>query len=209
VASVLPSLSTIPPTISISITPSNQFLNFTPYSNTRVDVKTLKASSNAISLIKHFEGIVLQKYIKGDLKLKDSLSYPYWDEYGKVWTIGYGTTRIDGKSVTPSTRPITEAVASLYVERAINKSFTPEIRKYVKVPLNQNEFDALVVFTYNLGAGNLASSGLLRKINNKQYIEAGSEFLKWTYAGGKQLPGLVSRRANERYLYDLNSPGNK
>jgi lysozyme len=111
--------------------------------------------------------------------------------------------------VTSSTKPITEAVASLYVEQAINKSFTPEIRKYVKVPLNQNEFDALVVFTYNLGAGNLASSGLLRKINNKQYIEAGSEFLKWTYAGGKQLPGLVSRRANEKYLYELNSPGNK
>ena len=199
IVSVLPSLSTIPPLTPISVTPSNQFLNFILYPNTRVDVKTLKASSNAISLIKHFEGIVL----------KNSLSYPYYDEYGKVWTIGYGTTRIDGKPVTPSTKPMTEIIASLYVEHTINREFTPEIRKYVKVPLNQNEFDALIVFTYNLGAGRLASSNLLKKINDKQYIEAGSEFLKWTYAGGKQLPGLVSRRTNEKYLYELNSPGNK
>lgn len=71
----------------------------------------------------------------------------------------------------------------------------------VEVPLNQNQFDALASFTYNLGETNLSSSTLLKKLNAKDYTGASNEFLKWNRAGGKVLNGLVRRREAERNLF--------
>ena len=67
--------------------------------------------------------------------------------------------------------------------------------------INDNQFSALVSFCYNVGPGNLKSSTLLRHVNNGKFPEAANEFLKWTKAQGKELPGLVKRREAERRLF--------
>ena len=66
---------------------------------------------------------------------------------------------------------------------------------------SQGIFDALVSFSFNVGLGNLQRSGLRMKTNRGDFDEAADEFLKWTKAGGKALPGLVKRRNDERALY--------
>ena len=76
------------------------------------------------------------------------------------------------------------------------------VRRLVKTPLTQQQFDALVSFTFNVGETSLAKSTLLKKINQSDCWGAGKEFSKWTYAGGKQLPGLVKRRADERQHWE-------
>ena len=66
---------------------------------------------------------------------------------------------------------------------------------------NQGIFDALVSFSFNVGLGNLQRSGLRMKTNRGDFDEAADEFLKWTKAAGKVLPGLVKRRKDERAMY--------
>jgi lysozyme len=79
--------------------------------------------------------------------------------------------------------------------------FCAAVSSLVKVPLNQNQFDALVSFTYNCGSGALKGSTLLRKLNNGDYDGAAAEFPRWTKGGGVVLPGLVRRRAAEMHLF--------
>lgn len=76
------------------------------------------------------------------------------------------------------------------------------VQRAVKVPVTQEQFDALVSFTFNLGCGALHRSALLRKLNGGDCWGAGAEFPKWVYAGGKVLPGLVKRRADERRVFE-------
>jgi GH24 family phage-related lysozyme (muramidase) len=71
----------------------------------------------------------------------------------------------------------------------------------VKVPLNSNQFSALVSFSFNVGTGNLQTSTLLKKLNALDYTGAADEFLKWAKAKGQELPGLVRRRKAERDLF--------
>jgi lysozyme len=66
---------------------------------------------------------------------------------------------------------------------------------------HQGRFDALVSFAFNVGLGSLQRSGLRMKTNRGDFEEAADEFLKWTKAGGRVLPGLVKRRRDERALY--------
>ena len=79
--------------------------------------------------------------------------------------------------------------------------FAEGVERYAKVSLTDNEFGALVSFSFNLGLGNLQKSTLLKKVNAGNMVGAAEEFLKWTKAGGKVLPGLVKRRAAERELF--------
>jgi lysozyme len=81
------------------------------------------------------------------------------------------------------------------------------VEEKVTVPLNQAQFDALVDFVFNLGAGNFASSTLLKKLNQKQYSEVPSELNRWVFAGGKVLPGLVTRRKAEGTLFSTGNYG--
>lgn len=76
------------------------------------------------------------------------------------------------------------------------------VKRLVKTPLTQPQFDALVSFTFNVGSGNFAKSTLLKKINKFDCWGAGAEFMRWTRAGGKELPGLVVRRASERAQWE-------
>lgn len=80
------------------------------------------------------------------------------------------------------------------------------VRRLVVVPLTQAQFDALVSFTFNVGSSNLAKSTLLKKVNAFDCWGAGAEFLRWTYGGGKELSGLVIRRASERKHWETGCP---
>lgn len=79
--------------------------------------------------------------------------------------------------------------------------FEAAVDRLVKVPLNTNERDALISFSYNVGEGALSKSTLLRKLNKGDRLGAAREFSKWTRGGGRVLPGLVSRRAREQALF--------
>ncbi len=136
-----------------------------------------------LALIKQFEGLRLDAYICP----------------AGVPTIGYGTTKVNGQAVkVPST--ITESQANDYLKSDV-KTFEQAVNSAVTVPVTQNQFDALVSFTYNLGPGNLRSSTLLKKLNAKDYAGAADEFPKWNKSGGKELAGLTRRRNAERDLF--------
>ncbi len=111
-------------------------------------------------------------------------------------TIGYGHTGPevkDGQTITKeeADRLLRDDVKN--AERAI--------KRLVKVQLTQGQFDALVSFTFNLGAGNLQTSTLLKKLNAGDYAGAAEQFLVWNKAAGKVLPGLVKRRERERQCF--------
>lgn len=145
----------------------------------------MKMSMNGIALIQASEG----------LKLK-----PYLCPAG-VPTIGYGSTMYEnGAHVKLSDPAITKegAIAILFHQLI---GYENAVNRYVKAPLNQNQFDALVDFAYNSGIGALQKSTLLKKLNSGDYVGAAKEFDKWVYGGGKKLGGLVKRRANEKALF--------
>lgn len=80
--------------------------------------------------------------------------------------------------------------------------FERGVARYCPVAVgNQGIFDALVSFSFNVGLGNLQRSSLRMKTNRGDFEEAADEFMKWTKAGGRVLPGLVKRRNDERALY--------
>ena len=72
----------------------------------------------------------------------------------------------------------------------------------VKVDLNQNQFDALVSWVFNLGPSNLSSSTLLTRINNKDWKDVPNQIKRWNKAGGKVLEGLIRRREAEALLFE-------
>lgn len=122
----------------------------------------------------------------------------YQDSVG-VWSIGWGTTRINGKPVTRGMR-ITKEQAVDYFNHDI---FEVEayVTSLVKVPLTENQFSALVSLVFNIGNGAFKKSTILRKINAGNYDGAANEFDRWVYAGGVVLKGLVTRRNNEKELF--------
>jgi GH24 family phage-related lysozyme (muramidase) len=138
-----------------------------------------KINQAGLELIKNFEGLKLEAYLCP----------------AKVPTIGYGTTT----GVKMGDR-ITAAQAEALLRKDVEK-FEAAVRKLVTVPLNDNQFSALVSFTYNLGAGALQKSTLLKLLNQGDYESASQEFLKWNKAGGKVLTGLVRRRQAEQALF--------
>lgn len=75
------------------------------------------------------------------------------------------------------------------------------VLRLISVPLTQGQFDALVSFTFNLGAGALQRSTLRRKVNREEHDDVSAEFMKWVWAGGRKLKGLVKRRKAEGLLY--------
>jgi lysozyme len=145
----------------------------------------MKTSQAGLGLIKQFEGLRLKPYLCS----------------AGVATIGYGSTMYaDGRKVTLKDAAITESQAIELLANTLGK-YEKAVNDYVKVPLTQNEFDALVSFTYNLGAGNLLSSTLLKKLNAGDKAGAANQFEVWNKAGGKVLQGLVTRRAAEKALF--------
>ncbi len=125
-----------------------------------------------------------------------------------VPTIGYGATFYeDGAKVRISDAPITVDRA-LELLRYHMSHFAQTVDSYTTDSVNQQQFDALVDFAYNLGTGALKGSTLLKKVNlNPSDPSIPVEFAKWVNAGGKRLQGLVRRRAGESTLYTTGSYG--
>jgi lysozyme len=116
-------------------------------------------------------------------------------------TIGYGSTRYaDGTPVKLGDPPISQAQAD-NIMRATLGEYEAAVTRYVTVPINQNQFDALVDFAYNAGAQNLRTSTLLKMLNAGNVAGAKAQFSRWVYGGGKPLTGLVKRRAAEAALF--------
>lgn len=118
----------------------------------------------------------------------------------KVWTIGYGTTRIDGQPVTARTEPVTQAHAEGLLRGDLAR-FARDVDRLCRMPLTENQRAALISFVYNLGAGALQRSTLLRHLKAGLIEEAANQFDVWVMAGGRRLNGLVRRRAAEKALF--------
>lgn len=118
---------------------------------------------------------------------------PYFDSVG-VPTIGFGTTH--GVKPTDRTTP-PKALA-----RALSdiQQFEGALKRCVKVPLHQHEYDAFLSLAYNIGPGAFCNSTLVRKLNAGDYAGACEAIDSWVYSGGKRLAGLVKRRAIERAM---------
>lgn len=144
---------------------------------------TLKTSSTGKNIIKEFEGFRAIAYLCP----------------AGVWTVGYGSTRLNDKPVVKGTKITTEE-AELFLEQDLKK-FEDVVRQSVSIELTQNQFDALVCFVYNVGVGNFKKSTLLKKLNVGKLAEAADEFLKWDKSKGKSLSGLTRRRQAERSLF--------
>jgi len=136
----------------------------------------------AFDIVKEFEGLSL-------------VAYPDPGTGGKPYTVGYGHTT----GVFKDTH-IDSDFALKLLRIDLENAAAPILEK-VKVPLNDNQFSALLSFVFNVGAGNFSGSTLLKKLNEGLYEEAASEFLKWNKAAKKVLPGLTRRRAAERELF--------
>lgn len=149
---------------------------------------TRKTATKGIELIKEFEGCRLTAY-----------KCP-----AGVWTIGYGHTgTVDGKLIGKG-MTITAAKATELLKKDLAE-FEAAVNGCVTAPITQNMFDALVSFSFNVGAGALRRSTLLRKLNAKDYEGAAAEFPLWNKSGGKVLNGLVRRRERERQLFLRNA----
>ena len=136
-----------------------------------------------IDLIKQFEGFSPTVYIC-------PAGYP---------TIGYGHV------VKPDERQqfasgITPEQAEALLRQDV-QSAERAVLRLITVPLTDGQFDALVSFTFNLGAGALQRSTLRRKVNRGDHAAMPAEFRKWVWAGGRKLEGLVRRRHSEAILY--------
>ncbi|XP_066934062.1 lysozyme RrrD-like [Clytia hemisphaerica] len=137
-------------------------------------------SQAGLDLIKRFEGLRLTAY-------QDAVG---------VWTIGYGHT----KGVRAG-QTITAEQAELFLRQDV-RSAENDVEKSVKVWINQNQYDALVSWTFNLGGTNLRKSTMLKKLNAGDFDRVPCEMIRWVYAGGKKLPGLVKRRYAEATLFN-------
>jgi len=143
-----------------------------------------KVSNQGIDLIKKFEGLRTTSYI---------------DSAG-VWTIGYGHTLTAKPSMTISTQEADSLLRKDLVtaEAGVMRALTT--KPYAE--LSQAQIDALVSFTFNVGAGAFHTSTMARLINsNAPALDVANEFARWKFAGGRVLPGLVMRRGLESQLY--------
>ncbi|MGZ3945618.1 MAG: lysozyme [Mucilaginibacter sp.] len=151
----------------------------------------MKLSDQGITAIKNFEGLRLTAY----------------RDIAGVWTIGYGSTRYhDGRPVRPGDKLVSEQQASALFSNTLGQ-YEDAVNQYVKVPLTQPQFDALVSFTYNEGTGALKESTLLKKLNERDYAGAADQFLAWDkitnpHTGEKEVSVTLSaRRKEERGLF--------
>ena len=157
----------------------------------------MKVSPEAIKMIKHHEGVRTRPYRCPAL----------------LWTVGVGHVIDPAHIKVPMNErrslPIPDGWDRILdmgeVDRILAQDlgrFERGVARYCPAALtHQGIFDALVSFAFNVGLGNLQRSGLRMKTNRGEFEEAAEEFLKWTKAGGRVLPGLVKRRMDERALY--------
>ena len=157
----------------------------------------MKTSPEAIKMIKHHEGVRVKPYRcpaglhtigvghvlypeQAKLPMAERLKMPIQIEHFRIFSM----EEVDAFLAQDLAR----------FERGVARYCPPALA-------SQGIFDALVSFSFNVGLGNLQRSGLRMKTNRGEFIDAADEFLKWTKAAGRVLPGLVKRRNDERALY--------
>ena len=157
--------------------------------NIKASNKNQKISENGLKFIAEHEGMILHLY-------NDPANHA---------TIGVGHLvhhgPICGNEPEEFKHGITKERAMEILQSDV---ITAEntVNKLVKVPLNQNQFDALVSFVFNIGETQFTSSTLLAKLNNKDYQVVPRELNRWVHGEGKKLPGLINRRRNEGNLFE-------
>ena len=127
---------------------------------------------------------------------EDNVLTAYKDSAG-ILTIGVGHTSAAGAPRVTAGMKITAAQSDEILSRDL-KTFEEGVRDAVRVPLGQNEFDALVSLAFNIGVGAFSGSTLVKKLNAGDRAGAAAQFGVWVNAGGKKLQGLVNRREAER-----------
>lgn len=140
-----------------------------------------KINAAGLNLVKHFEGFFPEVYIC-------PAGYP---------TVGYGHLLRKGEDFK---KGLTEDEAASLLDKDL-ASAAQSVLRLIHVPLTDNQFSALVSFTFNLGGGALQRSTLRRKINRGEHEEVPSELKRWIWGGGRRLPGLLRRRIAEGVLY--------
>ncbi len=157
----------------------------------------MKVSKAAIDMIKHHEGVRTRPYRCPAL----------------LWTVGVGhviePTHTAVKYEERRHLPIPAGWDRTLTMDEVDGILSQDLRRFERGVVrlcpaaagNQGIFDSLVSFAFNVGLGNLQRSSLRMKTNRGDFEEAAEEFLKWTKAGGRVLPGLVKRRNDERALY--------
>jgi lysozyme len=155
----------------------------------------MQLSEHGYKVIKNFEGLRLAAY----------------RDVAGIWTIGYGSTRYhDGKKVKPGDKLASEAQADALFKNTLGQ-YENAVNEFVKAPISQNQFDALVSFAYNEGTTALKESTLLVRLNVKDYQGAAAHFLAWDKitdpkTGEKVVcDTLVQRRKEESQLFLSNS----
>ncbi len=143
----------------------------------------------AIDLAKRFEGFhQVPKHDPGH-------AYPYICPAG-YWTIGYG------RLCDPRHPPISKVEGEAYLAQDLEIALTAALRCCpVLATEPESRLAAIVDFTFNLGAGRLQTSTLRRRVNQRDWVTAEKELLRWVYGGGRVLPGLVIRRQAEAKLF--------
>ena len=149
-----------------------------------IAIDQMVVSLFGIDLICGFEGLRLKAY----------------DDGVGVWTIGFGTTIYPNGIRVKKGDTCTEAQAKAYMAYDLKK-FESTVNSAVTVPLNQNQFDALVSLAYNIGTGAFSESTLVKKLNANNIRGAADQFDVWVNAGGKRMQGLVNRRAKEKEVF--------
>lgn len=156
----------------------------------------MKVSDKCLEMIKHHEGIRTRPYRCPAL----------------LWTVGVGHVidprHIGVKLDERKNLPIPDGWDRVLTMDEVNTilaqdlvSFERGVLRLCPAGLTQSRFDALVSFSFNVGLGNLQRSSIRMKHNRGEFEEAAEAFMQWTKAGGKELPGLVKRRKDERNLY--------
>ena len=146
------------------------------------------------------EGVTLIKHYEGCPKDTDGNAVSYRCPANKP-TIGYGSLKlIDGSPVKDNMSITMQEAEDLLTHEL--KQYQEYINDMVKVPLKQNEFDALVSWVFNLGPSNLSSSTLLNRLNNKMWDDVPNQIKRWNKAGGEVKQGLVRRREAEALLFE-------
>ncbi|EDS6807332.1 lysozyme [Salmonella enterica subsp. enterica serovar Legon] len=139
----------------------------------------MKTSDNGRAFIRAREGVKLAAYQDG----------------GGVWTIGYGHTR-----GVKQGQVINHEQADEFLNNDL-RQVESCISERVTVPLNQNQFDALVSFVFNVGRQAFSDSTLLKKLNEGNYRAAADQFTRWVYDNDQFVQGLYNRRVAERDLF--------
>ena len=146
--------------------------------------ESMSVSNKGVDLICEFEGKRLVAY----------------DDGVGVWTIGFGTIKYPSGNRVKKGDTCTLEQAKEYMRHDLIE-FEHTVNSFVKVLLSQNQFDALVSLSYNIGSSAFKSSTLVKKLNSGDYRGAADQFNVWINAGGKRMQGLVNRRDKEKLLF--------